>query len=123
MTPLAEPTPVTTKPNPLKLNALQLKTMTVLQQLARTPIFSSADEANGEVVVHGFPRAHGNHFHIGDAVVMAKDMTGLNNPNVWSALARKGLAKGNYPGSITLTAEGVGYQTGIEEKVLLRSDH
>ena len=67
------------KKNPLKLNALQLKTLTVLQQLATVPMFASADEASGEVLIRYLPSPHGDHFHCGDAVVMSKDATGLQN--------------------------------------------
>ncbi len=54
---------------------------------------------------------------------MAKDATGLVNPNVWNALERKGLARSLYPEAIVLTADGVDYETGLEERVLLRADH
>ena len=111
------------RPNPKKLNALQLKTLTVLQQLARTPMFSAANEDSGEVLIRHFPNPHGDHFHCGDAVVMAKDATGLRNRAVWTALQRKGLAQSDFPNAITLTAEGVAYETGIADRVLLRSDH
>lgn len=54
---------------------------------------------------------------------MAKGTTGLASQNVWNALERKGLARSLYPEAIVLTADGVGYETGLEERVLLRADH
>jgi hypothetical protein len=111
------------KKNPLKLNPLQLKTLTVLQQLATVPMFASADEATGEVVIHHLPSPHGNHFHCGDAVVMSKDATGLQNRAVWTALERKGLARSMFPASIALSPEGLRYDTGLSDSILHRSDH
>ena len=111
------------KKNPLKLNALQLKTLTVLQQLARTPSFASQEEGSSEVLIKHLPRPHGDHFHCGDAVVMSKDGTGLQNQNVWNALERKGLARSMFPDAIALTAEAVEYDTGLADQILHRSDH
>src|ERR1700753_3165099 len=108
--------------NPLKLNALQLKTLTLLQAIARIPGAASSN-AQGEVAISQFPNAHGDHFHLGDAVVAAKDATGLTNEAVWSALTRKGLARADYPRQIVLTAEGLGYDTGIVDEILHRSTH
>ena len=80
------------KSNPLKLNALQLRTLTLLQGLASLPDSAQRD-AGGEITITRFPQAHGDHFHLGNAVVAAKDATGLYNEAVWNALARKGLAR------------------------------
>jgi hypothetical protein len=111
------------KSNPLKLNALQLKTLTVLQQLATVPLYAVPDEESGGVLIRSLPRPHGNHFHCGDAVVMSKDATGLQNPNVWSALERKGLARSMYPAAIALLPDGLAYDTGLSDEILHRSDH
>jgi len=111
------------KKNPLKLNALQLKTLTVLQQLATVPMFASADEASGEVLIRYLPSPHGDHFHCGDAVVMSKDATGLQNKAVWTALERKGLARSMFPTSIALSPAGLRYDTGLADQILHRSDH
>ncbi len=108
--------------NPLKLNALQLKTLTLLQAIARIP-GAAARNANGEAAISQFPNPHGDHFHLGDAVVAAKDATGLTNEAVWNALTRKGLARADYPRQIVLTAEGLGYETGIADEILHRSSH
>jgi hypothetical protein len=111
------------KINPLKLNGLQLKTLTLLQELARDPRTCSRDEASGETLITMIPQLHGNHLHVGRRVAMAKDASGLWNPAVWNALERKGLAVGNYPIAIRLTADGVGYETGLRDKILYGSDH
>ncbi|MBT5648580.1 MAG: hypothetical protein HOI96_08675 [Rhodospirillaceae bacterium] len=111
------------KKNPLKLNALQLKTLTILQQLARFPETSTHDEASGEALISNLPSPHGNHFHCGDAVVMSADATGLKNEAVWKALERKGLARSMFPMAVALSADGQSYDTGLADKILHRSDH
>ena len=111
------------KKNPLKLNALQLKTLTVLQQLARFSFFASTDEATGAVTISSMPRPHGDHFHCGDAIVMSRDATGLQNEKVWRALERKGLARSRYPSAIVLLPEGQSYETGLADQILHRADH
>ena len=109
--------------NPLRLNKLQLKTLAILQELARQPESSTPDEETGEVLISNLPHAHGNHFHVGGSQVKARDATGLRNEAVWSALHRKGLAKSGFPMAIMLTPDGLDYDTGIREKVLIGSDH
>ena len=112
------------KQNPLNLNPLQLRTLTLLQALARLEGHGRPAEEDGHVIVTGFPGQHGDHFHLGDATVMARDATGLENENVWNALARKGLIKAAWPDQIALTPEGVAYDTGIADQVLHRGgDH
>lgn len=111
------------KKNPLRLNPLQLRTLTIFQQLARFPETSQRNEETGEVVVTNLPSAHGNHFHCGDAVVMSRDATGLRNEGVWKALERKGLARSMYPMALALTPDGIAYDTTLDAKILHRSDH
>ncbi len=111
------------KTNPLKLNNLQLKTLTLLQQLARSVESSTTNPDTGEVTISTFPNPHGNHFHVGDATVMSKDATGLRNEAVWKALERKGLAIPSYPLAIKLTPAGIGYDVGKMGGILHRSDH
>lgn len=111
------------KQNPLKLNALQLKTLTIFQELARDPMHATRDEAAGETLIQYLPRPHGNHFHCGDAVVMAKDASGLQNPAVWNALERKGLARSMFPDAIALSDAGLNYDTGPAAQILHKSDH
>src|SRR5215831_2731527 len=84
------------KRNPLNLNPLQLRTLTLLQVLARIPNVGQ-QRPDGSVAITQFPNAHGDHFHLGDAVVSGKDATGLYNESVWNALTRKGVAKADYP--------------------------
>jgi hypothetical protein len=79
------------RPNPLKLNALQARTLTILQELARVPNFASPPEEDGSVPIRHLPEPHGDHFHVGAAVVRTRDASGLANPAVYGALARKGL--------------------------------
>ena len=109
--------------NPLKLNALQLKTLTLLQQMARSPDHAQPGDEEGSVFVSNFPAAHGNHFHLGDAVVLARDASGLANANVFAILERKGLLRSVFPLGATLTAEALAYDTGLTKKILHRSDH
>ena len=103
--------------NPLKLNPLQLRTLTLLQAIARIP-GAAAVSGEGEAAISQFPPAHGDHFHLGDAVVSGRDATGIFNEAVWNALARKGLARADYPRQIVLTAEGLSYDTGEAREIL-----
>ena len=110
------------KSNPLKLNPLQLRTLTLMQGLASLPSAANR-EANGEVTVHTFPQPHGDHFHMGNAVVASKDATGLFNEAVWNALARKGLARADWPHRITLTIDGLSYNTGLADEIFHLAQH
>jgi hypothetical protein len=109
------------KRNPLGLNALQLKTLTVLQELARVPDYSSAAGESGITVRP--PDPHGDHLHLGDAVVETRDATGLRNPAVWVALERKGLIRSMYPHAAVVTPLGLDYETGLRETILHKSGH
>jgi hypothetical protein len=64
------------------------------------------------VLIHTVPHAHGDHFHVGPAVVSVRDATGLSNPNVLNALARKGLLLAERTGLPVLTAEGARLRHG-----------
>lgn len=108
------------KKNPLNLNPLQLRTLTLLQEVAR--LENKPAEEVGAFLVTGLPSAHGNHFHLGHAVVASKDATGLRNPAVWTILERKGLLK-QEPDQATVTALGMGYDTGLRDDILHHSDH
>lgn len=114
---------MTDRANPLKLNTLQAKTLAILQQLARTPGIAEPPDADGSVRLRGLPHAHGDHFHVGDALVMARDATGLGNPAVFSALIRKGLLLASPSGMPALTVGGLGYDTGVADQVLHRGAH
>jgi hypothetical protein len=110
------------KANPSKLNPLQLRTLTLLQAIARIPE-AAAQTPDGGTAITQFPHAHGDHFHLGDATVRGSDATGLENEKVWNALARKGLIKCEWPHQIALTPEGVAYDTGIADQILHRGGH
>jgi hypothetical protein len=110
------------KSNPSKLNPLQLRTLTLLQAIARIP-GASSPTPEGDTAITQFPHAHGDHFHLGEATVAASDATGLENENVWNALARKGLIKAEWPNQIALTSEGLAYDTGIADEILHRGGH
>jgi hypothetical protein len=103
------------KKNPLNLNALQLKTLVLLQELARLD--------GRHILVSGMPNPHGDHFHLGQAVVMSRDATGLSNEGAWAALERKGLIKAMFPVAAVLTPAGLGYDTGLRELILHRAHH
>ena len=111
-----------TKRNPLNLNALQLRTLTLLQELARLPDHSRPGDEPGSVVIAGLPVAHGDHFHIGQAVVASHNATGLRNPAVWRALERKGLVH-YLPDCVVLTPLGIGYDTGLRKAILSVEGH
>jgi hypothetical protein len=106
------------KRNPLQLNALQLKTLTLLQELASLPAYSRPAEEPGEIAIAGLPQPHGDHFHLGDAVVASRDATGLHNSAVWAALERKGLVRSLPRGGAALTPLGLGYPTGLRAAIL-----
>jgi hypothetical protein len=110
------------KKNPLNLNALQLKTLTLLQELARLGEYSRPGEEPGTIVVRP-PEPHGDHFHLGEAVVVTRDASGLRNPAVWVALERKGLIRSLYPNGAVVTPAGLDYETGLRETILHRSGH
>ena len=111
------------KANPAKLNPLQLRTLTLLQAIAQIP-GASNPTPDGDTAITQFPHAHGDHFHLGDATVSARDATGLENENVWNALNRKGLIKAVWPDQIALTPAGVDYDTGIADQILHKgADH
>lgn len=109
--------------NPLNLNALQLKTLTLLQELARLPDHSRPAEEPGAVMVDNLPRPHGGHFHLGAAMVLTRDATGLANEAAWLALERKGLIKSMFPRAALLTPAGLAYETGLGGTLLQRGDH
>lgn len=111
------------KRNPLNLNPLQLKTLTLLQELARTAGHPAPGDDEGGVAITDLPHAHGDHFHLGEAVVAARDATGLRNPSVWAALERKGLIRPKLPEAVILTLLGQEYDTGLRDTILHRASH
>ena len=109
------------KKNPLGLNPLQLRTLTLLQALARLP--EHAREEKDGLLVANMPPPHGDHFHLGDAVVMTRDASGLFNEAAWIALERKGLIRSRFPEGALLTRAGQDYETGLADAILHRADH
>jgi hypothetical protein len=109
--------------NPLKLNALQARTLAILQALAEDRSHASEPAEDGAVTIQFLPQPHGNHFHAGRYVVLTKDASGLSNEVAWGALERKGLLRSGFPHAAILTAEGLAYNTGVFKKILHGSDH
>src|SRR5437660_8345791 len=111
------------KRNPLNLNPLQLKTLTGLPELARLAGKPAAEDRPGALAITELPNPHGDHFHLGEAVVAARDATGLRNPSVWAALERKGLIRPKLPEAVILTPAGQQYDTGLRDAMLHRGEH
>ena len=111
------------KRNPLNLNPLQLKTLTLLQELARLVGKPAPEDEPGGLAITELPHPHGDHFHLGEAMVAARDATGLRNPSVWAALERKGLIRPELPRAVILTALGQQYETGLRERILHTASH
>jgi hypothetical protein len=109
--------------NPLNLNPLQLKTLTLLQELARLAGKPAAEDEPGGLRISQLPHPHGDHFHLGEAMVAARDATGLRNPSVWAALERKGLIRPKLPEAVILTEAGQQYDTGLRDSILHRAGH
>ncbi len=107
----------------IKLNALQSKTLVLLQILARDTESSVPVEGTKDVRITRLPHAHGNHMHVGVFVVSSKDASGLTNKSVWTALARKGLVRDSWEQEILITPEGLAFSTGLESKFVEMSDH
>ncbi len=111
------------KKNPLKLNKLQLRTLSLAQLLAQDPNLARRDQATGLVTLLQIPHAHVDHLHIGRFTVSTREASGLSNPAVWSALVRKGLARIEGPIEIALTAEGLSYDTGLGDRFAVPTDN
>lgn len=110
--------------NPLKLNKLQLRSLALMQELARHPETASRNDDTGEVRINCLLRPHGDHVHIGALTVSSRDAHGLSNPAVWIALERKGMIHApTFPTSVVLTVDGLDYDTGLVEPVGRSSDH
>jgi hypothetical protein len=108
---------------PAKLNALQSKTLAILQQLAKHPDCCEAVEDSTDIRITRLPHAHGSHMHVGDFVVSNKDASGLDNPSVWAALTRKGMVREGWETDLVITEAGQSLITGLEGKFMSHSDH
>src|SRR5260370_41440115 len=111
------------KRNPLNLNPRQLQTLTLLQELAQLAGKAAAEDEPGGLAITELPSPHGDHFHLGEAVVAARDATGLRNRSVWAALERKGLIRPKLPEAVILTPLGQEYDTGLRDAILHRTEH
>ena len=111
------------KKNPLNLNALQLKTLTLFQALSQMEGVGTPGEDPGDILIGHMPRPHGDHFHLGHYIVRAQDASGLANQSVWTALERKQLIKSRFPMACILTAAGASYETGLKDQILHQGGH
>jgi hypothetical protein len=109
------------KVNPKSLNPLQLRTLAIFQRLATLP--HSMSQPDGSIALGPLPHPHGDHFHIGPAVILTRNATGLTNQGAWSALERKGLIRGDFPHTASLTRAGVDYPIGPISIFIEHSDH
>lgn len=108
---------------PVKLNALQKRTLALIQELAEESDLGLKDESSGNIRVHIHLHSHHDHVHIGRFTVSTRFASGLQNQNVWTALERKGLIVGQFPVSLDLTPEGQAVKTGVRQQMLEHSDH
>ncbi len=83
----------------------------------------AATAEDGTLTLWNLPHAHGDHFHLGHAVVRTRDASGLNNPSVWAALERKGFIQGAFPDMLKLLPEGQNYPVGALDIFMEHSDH
>lgn len=104
------------KKKKITLNPLQQRTLALFQVLAEDRTSAVPDAESGEVSVSYFPKPHGDHVHIGNFVVSAKDASGFSNEAVWRALERKGLLRASFPLEVVLTREGLAYETGFRDQ-------
>ena len=111
------------KANPSKLNPLQLRTLAILQELAKDPHHALPADGDGAVAVTNLPHPHGDHFHVGGFMVSSRDASGLFNEAVWKALERKGLARASFPQVISLTRDGLAYDTGVRREIMHHGHH
>ena len=111
------------KANPAGLNALQLRTLAILQELARDPHHALPPDPEGAIAITNLPHPHGDHFHVGNFMVSSRDASGLFNEAVWKALERKGFARAAFPQVITLTPEGIAYDTGVRREIMNHGHH
>ncbi|MBL4603769.1 MAG: hypothetical protein JKY84_13560 [Emcibacteraceae bacterium] len=98
----------------IKLNALQSRTLALFQELAKSSETSTKIDGTDDIAIMYMPEPHGNHVHIGNFVVSAKDASGFNNEKVWKALERKGLAQSEFPFRFILTKAGIDFKTGLK---------
>ena len=110
------------KRNPLNLNALQLRTLTLLQEMARLGGKQAAGKTPNPAAsrLPRSARAWGS-FPSRRGACRARHATGLRNPAVFAALERKGLIQPKSPEAVILTG-GPGIRTGSRDTILRRVD-
>lgn len=106
-----------------RLNALQTRTLALLQEMARDADIGRRQDAAGEVEIALAVHGHRDHVHIGRFTVSSRFASGLANPNVLAALERKGLIRNETPERAILTAAGLAFDTGIADRMLDEADH
>jgi len=111
------------KKNPLNLNSLQLKTLTLFQELAKLDSYAKPGDEPGHVMITGMPHPHGDHFHLGPYVLASRDASGLGNEAAWVALERRGLIRSMFPMACVLTPDGADYETGLRDQILHTAHH
>ena len=113
--------------NPLNLNPLQLKTLTLFQALSQIEGVAAPHQdpsgESGHILISHMPHPHGDHFHLGPYLVRAQDASGLGNESVWVALERKKLIKSLFPMACVLTPAGNSYETGLKNQILHQGGH
>jgi len=96
----------------IKLNALQVRTIALMQQLALYDE-TSVDHVSGGREITAIPEPSGGHVQYGELTVTSTFASGLANENVWKALQRKGLIEAKYPDELTVLPAGLTYETGL----------
>ncbi len=110
------------KINPAKLNPLQLKTLTLLQAIARLPD-ASKPTPEGDTEITAFPHAHGDHFHLGRSCRVVARRHRSGEPECVECPDPQGPAQERVAAQIALTPEGAAYDTGIADQVLHPGGH
>tara|TARA_A100001037_G_scaffold209650_1_gene187864 strand:+ start:3721 stop:4002 length:282 start_codon:yes stop_codon:yes gene_type:complete len=81
---------------------------------------SSENIETSEIMISNLAKPRGSQFYCEDSIVLTKNLIGLTNESVWKALERKGLARSFFPLGITLTTNGMNYDTGLSKLILIK---
>jgi len=101
------------KINPLKLKKSELKTLALIQELARRDESSWAQSnIEGDQRVNITPTPVEDRLYFGNFSIPKPTTARLFKRGVWLELERKGLAKPITDHSVTITREGLNYPTG-----------
>ena len=99
--------PMPPKANPAKLNPLQLRTLTLLQAIARIP-GAASPHAEWRYRHHRSSRMPMAIIFIWATPRWRPRRHRPGEPAVWNALTRKGMIKSEWPHQIALTPDGPG---------------